>query len=194
MSEETLSHTDVEVKHPRFRRRKFLVDKKSQLIPTLKVTGVVVVLLILLNLLFAWLNSVETREILAANPQLRERLQATDARSAMLLGAISLICVGIVVIRSIMLTHRTAGAAYSVGKRLEEIAAGNYGTSLHLRLKDNLRDLEKPFNEMAAALRRRARDDAEALTEIADGIRGPENAERVEKLRRMAEAKSRLAD
>jgi len=193
MNEETPNNADIQVKFPRYRRRNFLVDKRSQLVPTFKVTGVVVVLLILLNLVFIWLNSMQTAEIVAGNPQLKEEMQAADLRGALILGAISLICIALVVVRSIMLTHRTAGACYKVGMSLDQIAAGEYDTELHLRLKDNLRDLEEPFNKMAKSLQRIAQEDAEALTKIADGIQGPENAELVEKLRKLAQAKSSLA-
>ena len=131
-------------------------------------------------------------EIVAGNPQLREEMQAADLRGALILGAISLICIALVVVRSIMLTHRTAGASYKIGMRLDQIAAGQHDTELHLRLKDNLRDLEEPFNKMSASLRRIAQEDAEALTNIADEIQGQENAALVERLRKLAEAKSSL--
>jgi methyl-accepting chemotaxis protein len=192
MDQEPLSNPDIEEDYPRFRRRNFLVDRKGQLIPTLKVTGVVVALLILVNLVFSWWNALETAEIIAGSPQLADQMRATDTRSALLLLSISLVCVGLVVFRSIMLTHRTAGASYKVGMSLDQIADGQYDTELHLRLKDNLRDLEEPFNRMSASLRRVAQEDAEALTTIADEIQGQENAELVERLRKLAEAKSAL--
>ena len=192
MDQELPSNPDIEVDFPRFRRRNFLVDKKSQLIPTLKVTGIVVALLILVNLVFSWWNALETAEIVAASPLLADQMRATDARSAMLLLTISLVCVGLVVFRSIILTHRTAGASYKIGMRLDQIAAGEYDTELHLRLKDNLRSLEEPFNKMSASLRRIAQEDAEALTNIADEIQGQENAALVERLRKLAEAKSSM--
>ena len=194
MDQETPSNPNIEVDFPRFRRRTFLVDKKSQLIPTLKVTGVVVALLIVVNLIFSWWNALETAEIIAASPQLADQMRATDARSAMLLLAISLVCVGLVVFRSIILTHRTAGASYKIGMRLDQIAAGQHDTELHLRLNDNLRELEEPFNKMSASLRRIAQEDAEALTTIADEIQGQENAALVERLRKLAEAKSSLTE
>lgn len=192
MDQELPSNPDIEVDFPRFRRRNFLVDKKSQLIPTLKVTGIVVALLILVNLVFSWWNALETAEIVAGSPLLADQMRATDVRSAMLLLTISLICVGLVVFRSIILTHRTAGASYKIGMRLDQIAAGEYDTELHLRLKDNLRSLEEPFNKMSASLRRIAQEDAEALINIADEIQGQENAALVERLRKLAEAKSSL--
>ena len=192
MDQELPSNPDIEADFPRFRRRNFLVDKKSQLIPTLKVTGIVVALLILVNLVFSWWNALETAEIVAASPLLADQMRATDARSAMLLLTISLICVGLVVFRSIILTHRTAGASYKIGMRLDQIAAGEYDTELHLRLKDNLRSLEEPFNKMSASLRRIAQEDAEALINIADEIQGQENAALVERLRKLAEAKSSM--
>jgi methyl-accepting chemotaxis protein len=154
----------------------------------------VVALLIVVNLIFSWWNTLETAEIIAASPQLADQMRATDARSAMLLLAISLVCVGLIVFRSIILTHRTAGASYKIGMRLDQIAAGQHDTELHLRLNDNLRELEEPFNKMSASLRRIAQEDAEALTTIADEIQGQENAALVERLRKLAEAKSSLTE
>jgi methyl-accepting chemotaxis protein len=191
MSEESLTH--AEDPYPRFRRRHFLVDKKSQLIPTLKVASIVTVLLVLINLVINWQIRLTTNDIVASNPQLRAQMEASDTRFAMFLAALSLICIGLVVIRSILLTHRTAGAAYKVGLCLNQIGEGRFDTKLYLRLKDNLRSLEEPFNNMAASLRQAAKEDADALTKIADAIKGQENASIVTKLRELADAKNRVA-
>ena len=193
MSEEGLTHADVDDAYPRFRRRHFLVDKRSQLIPTIKVAGIVTILLILVNLVINWQIRLTTNDIVATNPQLREQMEASDTRFTMFLAALSLICIGLVVIRSILLTHRTAGAAYKVALCLNQIAEGRYDTQLHLRLKDNLRSLEGPFNNLSASLRQKAMEDADALVKIADAIKGQENAAIATKLRELADAKNRLA-
>ncbi len=192
MSEESLTHAGAEDMYPRFRRRHYLVDKKSQLIPTLKVTTVVTVLLVIVNLVINWQIRLTTREIIVTNPQLREPMEASDTRFALLLAALSLVCIGLVVIRSVLLTHRTAGAAYKVGMCLEQLANGRYDTKLRLRLKDNLRTLEDPFNALSASLRQSAKEEADALAKIADAIQGESNAGIIAKLRELADAKNRM--
>lgn len=179
---------------PKFRRRNYIVDSRGQLTSTLKVAGLVAVLLVLLNLVYAWLSDMQTSEILASSPELRETLQTTDTRGAIIIAAISLIFLALVVVRAIMLTHRTAGAAFNITNKLEKVAAGNYDVHLKLRVKDNLRELEAPFNKMASSLRRNAKNDAEALSRFADDADQAGNAELAEKLRKFAESKGRLAD
>jgi hypothetical protein len=53
--------------HPRFRRRKYLIDRRSQLLATAKIAGLVAVLLVLLNLVYALWSSIETREIVLSS-------------------------------------------------------------------------------------------------------------------------------
>lgn len=179
-----------------FRRRKFLVDRRSQLIPTFKVAGLVLVLLLLLNLFVALLGSLENRTIVASAPELRETLHQTEVKSMMILGVASLLFLAMVVIRSIMLTHRTSGAAYKLSQRLAKVTAGQYDTTLKLRLKDNLRDLERPFDEMTRSLRRRAQRDAEDLARIADEVDAlgePESTRELSaRVRELADAKRKL--
>jgi len=194
-TENTSSESEKSTK-PRFRRRKFLVDRRNQLIPTLKVAGLVLVLLLLLNLFVALLGSLENRTIVASAPQLRDTLHQTEVKSMIILGVASLLFLATVVIRSIMLTHRTAGAAYKLNQSLTKVTAGQYDTTLKLRLKDNLRDLERPFDEMTRSLRRRAQRDAEDLARIADEVDALGESETTRELsarvRGLADAKRKL--
>jgi methyl-accepting chemotaxis protein len=176
---------------PKFRRRNYIVDSRGQLTSTFKVAGLVAVLLVLLNLVYAWLSRMQTLEILASSPELRDTLNTTDTRGTIIIASISLIFLALVVVRAIMLTHRTAGAAFNITNKLERVAAGNYDTNLKLRLKDNLRELEAPFNKMTSSLRRSAKNDAEVLSRLADDAAEAGNADIAEKLRKLAESKGR---
>jgi nitrogen fixation/metabolism regulation signal transduction histidine kinase len=180
--------------HPSFRRRKYLVDSRMQLAATIKVAGLVLILLIILNSALAWQNLNETRRIVASNPHLTAQMHANEVRNMAILAAISLIFLALVVLRTIMITHRTAGAMLKIINHMDEVAAGRYNVTLRLRREDTLRPIEDAFNSMAAGLRRRAQEDQQALTKVADEIKEHGNPVDAEMVRRIADAKGRLAD
>jgi len=180
--------------HASFRRRKYLVDSRSQLAATVKVAGLVLVLLIILNSVLAWQNLNETKRIVASNPHLTEQMHANEVRNMAILAAISLIILAMVVLRSIMITHRTAGAMLKIINYMDDVSAGHYNVTLRLRRDDTLRPIEDALHKMAAALRRQAQDDHKSLTRIADEISDHGNPVDAELVRRIADARGRLAD
>ena len=179
---------------PFFRRRQFLIDRKGQLLPTAKIAGVVLALLVLLNLVFLLWSTTETQAVLATNPELSEEMTAIDRRGALVLAIVSIVVLVTVVIRSIRLTHRTAGAAFNLERCMKYVAAGEYDTTLKVRRKDNLQDLQGPFNLMVASLRRRAVEDHVALEDLAGKIEELGHVELAEEVRDLARAKAKLAD
>ena len=176
-----------------FRRRQYLVDRKRQLAATIRVAGLVLILLVTLNAVLAWQNYNATQSVMMMNPQVGERMQAADMRNMAITAAISLIILAMVVVRSIMLTHRTAGAVYKISLCLEQVGDFNFDVNLRLRNDDNLRALEDPFNRMAGNLRRRALDDYQAMKKLADEIEEHGNPVDAEMLRRIADATARTA-
>jgi methyl-accepting chemotaxis protein len=189
-SAETVSATS----HPRFRRRKYLIDRRGQLLATAKIAGVVAVLLVLLNLVYSLWSSTETREIVVSNPQLSEKMEAIDRRGALALATVSISVFAAVVARSIMLTHRTAGAAFNICRCLDSVASGSFETTLRLRKKDTLRNLEAPFNTMVQSLRSRAADDRDALSALATQIEALGHTDLADTVRKLAEDKGQLVD
>jgi methyl-accepting chemotaxis protein len=177
-----------------FRRRKYLVDSRMQLASTIKVAGLVLILLIILNSVLAWQNLSETRRIITANPEISQQMRNNEMRNMAILAAISLIILAMVVVRSIMITHRTAGAMHKIIDHMDEVAAGRYNISLRLRRDDTLRPIEDSFNKMAGALRRRAQDDSKSLSKLADEIADHGSPVDAEMVRRIADAKARLAE
>lgn len=176
------------------RRRKYLVDTRMQLAATIKVAGLVLVLLIILNSVLAWQNLNETRRIVASNPHLSEQMRAGELRTMAIFAAISLIILSMVVVRSIMITHRTAGAMHKIIDHLEQVSAGHYNINLRLRRDDTLRPLEDSINKMVGVLRRRAQDEVRSLTRLADEIADHGNPVDAEMLRRMADARARQTE
>ncbi len=175
-----------------FRRRQYLVDRRRQLAATVRVAGLMLVLLIVLNAVLAWQSYNTTSSVMASDPVMGERMRAVDLRNMAITAGISLIILALVVMRSIMLTHRTAGAVYKVSQLLEEVADFNFDVSLRLRNDDNLRALEDPFNKMVGNLRRRTLEDTESMKKLADEIEAHGNPVDAEMLRRIADSKARL--
>jgi methyl-accepting chemotaxis protein len=165
---------------------------RRQLATTFRVAGLVLVLLLTLNTMLAWQSYSATATVMASNPVMGERMRAIDNRNIAITAGISLIILAMVVIRSIMLTHRTAGAVYKVSQCLEEVGDFNYDVNLRLRNDDNLRGLEEPFNKMAGNLKRRAIDDYQAMKKLADEIEEHGNPVDAEMLRRIADSTARL--
>ena len=177
-----------------FRRRQYLVDRQRQLAATVRVAGLVLVLLVVLNAVLAWQNYESTQAVMVSNPEFGERMRAADLRNVAITAGISLIILAMVVVRSIMFTHRTAGAVYKVSKSLEQVGEFNYDISLRLRRDDNLRALEDPFNKMTDNLRLRALDDQQAMKKLADEIEEHGNPVDAEILRRIADSTPRTAE
>jgi methyl-accepting chemotaxis protein len=121
-------------------------------------------------------------------------MRAGELRTMAIFAAISLIILAMVVVRSIMITHRTAGAMHKIIDHLDQVSAGHYNISLRLRRDDTLRPLEDSINKMVGVMRRRAQDEARSLTRLADEIADHGNPVDAEMLRRMADARARQAE
>jgi len=179
---------------PWYRRKQYLIDPRGQLLATAKVAGVVFILLALVNLVYYLWSDIETRAIVASNPQLAAEMAEIDLRTTLVFATISMVVLVFVVIRAIMLTHRTAGAAFNIERCLGRVASGDYGTELRVRRKDNLRQLQEPFDRMMESLRERAADDQAALLSLAEKIEELGHAELAREVRDLAKAKAKLAD
>jgi len=191
MTSKTDSGAKDEGEKKSFRRRQYLVDRKRQLATTFRVAGLVFILLFTLNLMVAWQSYSASSTVMASNPVMGERMRAIDNRNIAVTAGISLVILAMVVVRSVMITHRTAGAVYKVSMCLGEVADFNFDVNLRLRNDDNLRALEEPFNKMAANLKRRAIDDYKAMKKLADEIEEHGNPVDAEMLRRIADASAR---
>jgi methyl-accepting chemotaxis protein len=179
---------------PWWRRRRYLIDRKGQLLATAKIAGVVLVLLVLVNLVFYLWTDIETRAIVAANPALAEEMAEIDLKSELVFAVVSFFILVFVIIRAIMLTHRTAGAAFNLERCLGRVAEGDFTTELRVRRKDNLRHLQEPFNKMMASLRERAAGDQAVLLNLAEKIEEIGETELAREVRDLADAKEKFAN
>lgn len=180
-------------KHLHVRRRRYLVDRRRQLGATVRVAGLVLILLLALNAVIAFQTYTVATQITTTDPEVGERLRDAGIRNTAILGGISLIILGLVIVRSIVLTHRTHGAVINIAQSLEKVAEGKFEVELKLRSRDSLKALEKPFNEMTEMLRLQAKYDERELNKLADEVEEHGNPVDAEMLRRMAEARGKIS-
>ena len=178
-------------------RRQYLINRRRQLRAALLIVVVVALLLLPLNYSLHTVRQQETVTIENANPELAPVMESRD-RTELLVGVLaSVIILAGVFVLTIIETHRTAGAAFAIVRRIDEIREGQYGTRLTLRGGDNLREIEWPFNAMIDALRERTIGEAEALEELAamaEAIVVPSEANQLaQQLLRMAKRKREMA-
>jgi methyl-accepting chemotaxis protein len=148
-------------------RRRYLIDPRRQLRTVIMTTTVAAVLMVVVNIGLAALRVNQSSFVSAAAPQLTPVLERQDLTFSWVTVLLTGCFVLAVMVRTIIETHRTAGAVFAVRQRLERVRDGDLQVSLKLRRDDNLQDLERPFNQMVAALRDRSRAEAERLEELA---------------------------
>lgn len=172
-------------------RRKYLVNPQSQLGAAALVALITLVPIALLNLSLHLARTVE-REALFSNAPQAVALHAArfDQTEFVLVLIASVIFVVGVFAMTVLVTHRTYGAAVGVRRHLWEIRDGNYSTRLKLRDSDNLTELVDPFNEMAAALDDREKNLLLTLEQVAaqaDGL-GDDGRALATRLREIAQS------
>ena len=67
---------------------------------------------------------------------------------AVALAAITLLITLIMAVWALVISHRAAGAVYHIKRVIEEIRSGNVKERIHLREKDEFKDVAESFNKM----------------------------------------------
>lgn len=179
---------------PKVIRRRYLIDPKRQLRTAVMTTSLAAVLVLFVNLGFAFLRSSQTSFLAAVAPQLIPVIERQDDMFWLIMIVMSVLLVVAVSLKTIVETHRTAGAVFAVRHRIERVAEGDLHVVLKLRRGDNLQDLEKPFNDMVSSLHGRALNEAAVLDELAmkaEGI-GADGDDLAHALHRLAQHKRQI--
>lgn len=66
---------------------------------------------------------------------------------------LTLLLILMIAVSVLVITHRAAGAVYHMKRVIEEIRAGNIDARVHLRDKDQFKDVADAFNHMMDELR-----------------------------------------
>lgn len=140
----------------RFRRKQYLIKTKFQL----KYTG----LILLFMFIVAWLAGYTvycTGWLLMgeklANVYPQGRLVAIMRTINITLLLRLALITPLVVLISILLSHRVAGPLYRIERFLRSVAKGDFSMKLHLRKNDELQDLAGSINEMTEDLKNRVK-------------------------------------
>jgi len=147
-------------------RRRYLIDPKRQLRTTIMTTSLVAILVILVNLGFAVLRTSQTSFLAAVAPQLTPVIERQETVFSLTMIVMSIVLVVAVSLKTVVETHHTAGAVFAVRQRLNRVTEGDLQVTLKLRQRDNLQNLEAPFNLMVSSLRDRALEEASTLEEL----------------------------
>lgn len=178
--EETVERTAVEQfwQYAMGRRRTFLVDRRYQLRSAGLGLLFVVALLVPLNL-SVYYSLLSDPSSVEAAPALGAYLRAQDMRQFLLLLAASAVFVVGFFTISLIETHRTAGAAFAIRRKMQQIEQGRLGVSVSLREDDHLLDVAGEFNRMSGTLKNRAVAHAaeiDAMADHAERVRGDADA------------------
>jgi methyl-accepting chemotaxis protein len=153
-------------KTPVIVRRRFLIDG-MQTRPVVLITVLTLVLLVLLNLAFYHARTHATETRIAQAPHLESKLQIVDRVQIALVIAGSVIFLAGVFLVTLLETHKTAGAVFNLARRMQSMRDGDYGVRLRLRSDDNLKSVERVFNETAGLLESRLVEDTETFEQLA---------------------------
>jgi len=177
----------------KWRRKRFLVNRRYQLTMAFLAVALVLAVVILLNFSLFSSTMRETEAALSIAPQFEEYLKAQDRAQFLLILLASIVFIIGVFLVSLLETHKTAGAALNIRNRLDEIRTGNYRARVRLRKGDHLLELEDSFNRMAEALGDQTLQEIAILEQLAARMEQardrPVPQEIAMEIRRLAETK-----
>jgi hypothetical protein len=162
-------------------RRRFIVDRR-QLRTTFLVGSVVTVILAVLLVSLHVSRERATEAIVAHEPMLEGTLEAQNRIDLRFQVASALVFLCMVVLVTLLETHKTAGAAFNLRRQMRRVRDGGYGIRATLRRGDNLQSLGRAFNEMSVALDERLWQEIEVLDGFAQRLRRVSDREEAERL------------
>jgi len=92
----------------------------------------------------------------------------------MILAGIVNVC--LILAMGIFVTHKIAGPMYSLVRSFRMITEGDYTQKVNIREGDDLKYVVRNFNEMADALKERCVDDRDAVAEVLNDQKLPEES------------------
>ena len=146
-----------------FRRRRYLVDPRYQMRSGLLVGTVAFTLLVLLNFSLYLATRAPASVLATLGPSAGGVLPAQDRAQVLLAVFGSVVFLVGVVLVGVLESHRTAGAAYRIGRGLERLRRGESSVEVRLRRDDHLQELAQAVNGLAATMREREIREIERL-------------------------------
>jgi methyl-accepting chemotaxis protein len=142
------------------RRRSLLIDKKFQ--SKFIAVGLATTVALVLGIFILWFSSHtgQPAEPAGGAPS------PTLTPGFVILLIFILVLVIVTVMYGLRFSHRVVGPIFAFNRHMNWIREGNFTRDLKLREGDEFEHLAETFNAMQSSLRRRTRDDLEALMRI----------------------------
>ncbi len=154
------------------RRRAFVIEWRYQLRSSL-LPFVSVALLLVLFIVTIHLGDTEsTRRVAQAAPNLKPLLEEQDRAQLFLVLGTAGAYLAAVLILGLIDSHRTVGALHHIERRLQELRAGDWHSSLQLRRSDNFQELGQAVNETLSYLHSGLEEDLAMLDEALESLSG----------------------
>ena len=149
------------------RRRQLIVDPWPQLRAVAIPTGLLMTVFGCV-LGAVHLETVRIRDaIVRLDPDFARELGAMATMDLKMMAGMGAVIAAGVALLALVESHRSAGAAHSLGSTLEDCAEGRFGARASLRKNDHLQGLKGAMNRMAERLEERSREEAAALEALA---------------------------
>jgi len=134
--------------------------------------GVVVATVLTVFLVTLHLSRERATEALVSHlPALAETMAEQNRAEFMFQLAAAIVFLIMVVVVTLLETHKTAGAAFNLTRQMNRVRSGEYGTRAALRRGDNLKSVGQAFNEMSIAIDERLWRDIEIFSDLAEQAR-----------------------
>lgn len=159
------------------RRRTYIVDRSFQLKYTLLISLVGGVISLIFG---AWMWHAHTEntellvldEALSIDAALRTEIMAADQHLLWIYLFITLLMIAALGLLGVLVTHRVAGPVYIMTRYLSVLAEGAYPNLRPLRKKDEFKTFFSSLENAVGGLRRRDKEEAEALDEALKKLEG----------------------
>lgn len=149
------------------RRRKYLIKRGLQFryIGAILVTVFIVALICVTTTYYSLLVLFGEK---LANVYPQGRLMVTLKQVNLIVLSRILILLPFVAVAGLLLSHRIAGPVFRIEKVLKEIGDGNFDIQVHLRKRDELKDVAAAINQMNLNLKERKLKEEGILHKISD--------------------------
>lgn len=138
----------------KIRRRNYFIDKRFQTEFILRFSFIVLFASLCLGLLLIYLTK-ESTTVTIENARVQVKNTA-DFMFPLLLQTIlvvTVVCALLIVILTLLASHKIAGPLYRIRKELELIKNGSFTSSFHIRKGDQMQDLADSLSDVVSLLR-----------------------------------------
>lgn len=160
------------------KRRHYFIDGKFQGQQVFNSYILALIIILLFIGLFAFFTSDALTIVYTQNDLQLERTPRILFKKIVLIAWILLIPGGIwITLRTILVSHRTAGPLFKLEKTMAEMCLGKIGETIHLRQKDYCKGLAEKINALNRIYAGKIRTLSLVAQQIEETVQGTENPE-----------------